>query len=225
MRQIRLIPVVAALAAAAACGSDASSAEDERTPDPEGSTVDLDVTVRADLGAGHSTGQEYPPEADGLVADYTVTNNADVPILVAERRGDIPARDIGRPLPDDEETTWIYTADDGVVQLTKEMFPVLDDRERGEAYTVPAQRVHPGESIDGRAFALLPLTAVVPASDEFEVPGSDELSPEATAWRFCVQVAPDPETRDEAVIFDYTPDRRLLCSDEAELPSGALGDG
>lgn len=185
--------------------------------------MNLDVALEAELSTGPPDLPGDPPEAEGLVAEYTVTNNTDTPILVAERRADVKVQDIGRPVPADEETAWVYATEDGVVQLTKELFHVVDDRERGEPYLVSARRVQPGESITGRAFALMPLQGIVPQSDIFDVPGSADLPADATTWRFCVQIAPDPENRDEAIIYDYMPDRQLLCSDDADLPPGALG--
>ena len=221
MRRAQFV-AAAALATVATCASGcfADGEPDDPPEETDVSAVDLDVTVAADLGVGHPSGPDYPPEAEGLIAGYTVTNNSDTPILVAERRADLRVRDVGRPVPADEETAWVYAADDGVIQLTKELFSVTADG--GEAWQVPAVRVQPGQSIDGNAFALLPLAAIVPSSDDFEVPGSTELPDDATAWRFCIQVAPDPGTVDEPTIFDYTPDGRLLCSAEADLPPDTL---
>ncbi|PSL02159.1 hypothetical protein CLV30_111114 [Haloactinopolyspora alba] len=230
MRRIRLAPVVAALAVAGACGPDASGDDQPAGPDepdaPDASetTVELDVTLDAELGTGSPSGTAYPPEAQGLVAEYTVTNNTEGPVLVAERRPDVATVDVGIPLPDTAESTWVYAGDDGTVRVTKEMFPVAGDGTNGQAYTVPARRLASGESMTARAFALTPLRRIVAHPDAFDVPGPSELPADATQWRFCVQVAPDPGTRDEPAIFDYTPDRQLLCSDAASLPSGALAD-
>lgn len=228
MHRVRLVPVVAALAVAGACGSGTSNDDQplgHDEPDASETTVDLDLTLDAELSDGRPGGTEYPPEATGLVAKYTVTNNSSGPILVAERRPDVATVDVGIPLPETKESTWVYAGDDGTIRITKELFPVAGDGEHGEPYAVPARRLSPGESMTARAFALTPLRRIVPHPDTFDVPGPAELPTDATSWQFCVQVAPDPGTRDEAAIFDYTPDRQLLCSDEAELPSGALGDG
>ncbi|MBB5790251.1 hypothetical protein [Jiangella mangrovi] len=226
MRLRRALVAVVAVSVLAGCdgGDPGNDGDGDDTPSPP---VELDVVLDARLGAGAPTGPEYPPGTSGLVADYTVTNNADVAVLVVERRpADItPSVDV--PLPDTAESSWVYADDSGSILVTKEVFSTTGG-DTGTAYRAPAVRLEPGQSLTGRAFALTPLRRIAPDAGTFEVPGPDTLPADATSWSFCVQVAPDPgETGGSGAptMADHTPGRRLVCSPAADLPPDAVGAG
>ncbi|WP_183091221.1 hypothetical protein [Streptomyces radicis] len=206
MRLGLAITAAVAVGTLVGCGGGDPGGDGARTP-----PVPLDVALDADLGVGAPTGPDHPPGTSGLVADYTVTNNADVPVLVVERRpADItPTVDV--PLPDTAESSWVYADDSGRVLVTKEMFAPVD-ADAGAAHRAPAVRLEPGESVTARAFALTPLRRIVPDPDVFVVPGPSAVPAEATSWSFCVQVAPDPGESGPPTMADHTPDRALVCS-------------
>ena len=213
-----LLAVVAVSALAGCSGGDAGG---DGTPSP---SVELDIVLDAQLGVGAPTGPAYPPGTSGLVADYTVTNNADVTVLVVERRPADITPDVDVPLPDTAEASWVYADDTGGVLVTKEVFATTGAG-TGTAYRAPAVRLEPGQSVTGRAFALTPLRRIAPDAETFVVPGTDTLPAEAASWSFCVQVAPDSGETGEPTMADHTPDRRLVCSTAADLPPDALGAG
>jgi hypothetical protein len=220
----RALPAVAAVIALMGCGG-GESGED---PDGDDTTapIELDVVLDAELAVGAPTGPDYAPDTSGLVAEYTVTNNAEVAVLVVERRPAQVTPTVDVPLPDTEESSWVYSDDAGTVLVTKEIFATSrssgTDSNTGTAYRAPAVRLEPGESVTGRAFALTPLRWIAPDTDVFDVPGPGTLPTQATAWSFCVQVAPDPGESGAPTMADHTPDRRLLCSTSTDLPAGAL---
>lgn len=219
MRLGRVLAAAVAVSTLVGCGDDDPGGDATPTPSAE-----LDIALDAQLGAGAPAGPDYPPGTAGLVADYTVTNNAAVAVLVVERRpADItPAVDV--PLPDTAESSWVYADDSGRVLVTKEVFATAGG-DTGTAYRAPAVRLEPGQSVTGRAFALTPLRRIAPDPGSFEVPGPSTLPDDATSWSFCVQVAPDPGEPGEPTMADHTPDRRLVCSTAADLPPDALGAG
>lgn len=220
MRLGRALTAAVAVTALAGCGGDDDPAGEQTTAP----AAELDVALDAQLGVGAPTGPEYPPGTSGLVADYTVTNNADVPVLVVQRRPADITPEVDVPLPDTDESSWVYADDAGQILVTKEVFATTGG-DTGTAYRAPAVRLEPGETVTGRAFALTPLRRIAPDSGAFEVPGPSTLPDDATSWSFCVQVAPDPGETGEPTMADHTPDRRLVCSTPADLPPDALGAG
>ncbi|WP_123788454.1 hypothetical protein [Phytoactinopolyspora halophila] len=132
-----------------------SRGESSEDPDGDSTTapIELDVVLDAELGVGAPTGPDYPPDTSGLVAEYTVTNNADVAVLVVERRPAQITPTVDVPLPDTEESSWVYSDDAGTVLVTKEIFATSrssgTDRNTGSAYRAPAVRLEPGESVTG----------------------------------------------------------------------------
>lgn len=168
---------------------------------------------------GHPGGQEWPPDTEALLADYTVTNDGTRPVLVVQRRPERMASQLDFPPDDSEESTWVMGTSDGEVRISKQMFQVTGSDD-GTAYLVPAALLGPGESVSGRAVAALPLRHLGPDPELFEVPEDQELPSDATTWQFCVQVAPegpgvDP---DRPEVRHYTEGLELLCSDRAQLP-------
>ncbi|AYY13037.1 hypothetical protein EF847_10330 [Actinobacteria bacterium YIM 96077] len=220
----RILTAAVAVSILVGCsGGDPGDDRGDGTPTPP---VALDVALDAELGVGAPTGPDYPPETSGLVAEYTVTNNADVAVLVVERRPADITPTIGIPLPDTAESSWVYSDDSGRILVTKEIFATAGaDTDSGTAYRAPAVRLEPGESVTGRAFALTPLRRIAPDTDVFVVPGASTLPANARSWSFCVQIAPDPGETGAPTMADHTPDRRLVCSTATDLPPDALAGG
>ncbi|WP_166350926.1 hypothetical protein [Phytoactinopolyspora limicola] len=141
---------VVAVMALVGCGG-GESGEDPGGNDTT-ALVELDVVLDAELGVGAPAGPEYPPDTSGVVAEYTVTNNADVAVLVVERRPPQLTPTVDVPLPDTEESSWVYSDDAGTMLVTKEIFAMSrsngTDSNTGTAYRAPAVRLEPGESVD-----------------------------------------------------------------------------
>lgn len=162
--------LVAALALAApACGGGGGgdAGPDERPDgDPPAADASLDVTVE--------------PVDAGVRISWTVTNDGDDQLLVFDNvRGDEAE---GEPL----QGAYVTGGEDRTVEVSRRLFPVPDDVEGVQDYTVTAGDLGPGASEARTDSVTLPFT-YGPAAPEG---GGDELPEDPARAVFCLGVAP-----------------------------------
>lgn len=204
-------------------GSDAT-ATTAAGPDPTGAhfseslVFDPGTTV-AESGVGYLFGLEW------LSANWTLTNEGDVPVLVASGvpmglpvQGPRPEEMVSPDEPD--RMTWVTSGPAGRLRVSQQVFPMLEGQPPAD-FAVPAQILEPGSGLGGHALAMLPARASYPSPEIFLVPEPHGLPEDATEWEFCLQLAPVPDDLDPAapVIRHDTPGAGLLCSPPAELPA------
>lgn len=146
----------------------------------------LRLTVRPSVGV-----QEFPseepgrPKQQGVVVEYTLRNDGGQPVRVHDL---IPAGLGSATLPQDvnPEHTWVFM-DRGRIRLSKQGFGTAPGVAFLAAPVVGAHVLDAGQTLDGRAYAALPLDLDVP-SPEFTAPRTP-LDPQAREAQFCVQVS------------------------------------
>lgn len=187
------------------------------------SAGDLTLTVRPGVGV-----QEFPseepgkPKQQGVVVEYTLRNAGNQPVRVHDL---IPAGLGSATLPQDvnPEHTWVFM-ERGRIRLSKQGFDVAP----GVAFIAPpvvgAHVLEAGQTLEGRAYAALPLDLDVPGP-EFSAPRTP-LDPQTREAEFCVQVSTGTEGRpwsaDPAVLEVPVGDpaeEGLICSEPWALPA------
>jgi hypothetical protein len=159
---------VAALAlavalAASACGGDDG---DETSGEAPAADASLDVAVE--------------PVDAGVRISWTVTNDGEGPLLVFDNlRGDEAADE---PL----QGAYVTGGDGGVVEVSRRLFPVPDDLEGVQDYTVTAGDLGARGRETRTDSVTVPFT-YAPAAPEG---GGDELPEDVDRAVFCLGVAP-----------------------------------
>lgn len=183
----------------------------------------LRLTVRPSVGV-----QEFPseepgtPKQQGVVVEYTLQNDSGQPVRVHDL---IPAGLGSATLPQDvnPEHTWVFM-DRGRIRLSKQGFGTAPGVAFLAAPVLGAHVLDAGQTLDGRAYAALPLDLDVP-SPEFTAPRTP-LDPQAREAQFCVQVstgtqgrpwAADPDVLEVPVGEPAEGD--LICSEPWALPA------
>lgn len=157
---------LAVVLAASACGGDGDDGPGGDAPAAEAS---LDVTVE--------------PVDAGVRISWTVTNDGDEPLLVVDNlRGDEAADE---PLQGAYVTGGDGGREDGMVEVSRRLFPVPDDVEGVQDYTVTAGDLGPRGRETRTDSVTVPFT-YAPAAPEG---GGDELPEDADRAVFCLGVA------------------------------------
>jgi hypothetical protein len=171
----------------------------------------LHLTVRPSVGV-----QEFPseepgkPKQQGVVVEYTLRNDGTRPVRVHDL---IPAGLGSATLPQDvnPEHAWVFM-DGGRIRLSKQGFDTALGVTFLAAPVVGAHVLEAGKTLDGRAYAALPLDLDVP-SPEFTAPRTP-LDPQARVAQFCLQVSTGTEGR------PWSADPKVL-----EVPTGEPAEG
>ena len=194
------------------------------TSTPEDDTVQtsapLQVQITAQTVAG-PLGGPYPANIEGLVVQYTVTNEGDEPVLVAQERGHDQNADSVAPATD--ESAWVGAGSaPGVARVSKQVFDAPGGIELAAPWRAPALLVDPGSSVDGTMLVPLPLRPDLPRSSASILVDDEPLAGDESSVEVCVQVAPDPRAAHPETFTDEithaTPGRQLVCTAPEPLP-------
>lgn len=218
-----VLSFAALLISLTACGSAGTSPATPSQEDPVTTTPAEEgqvsgVSLEVDLGLGPWHDPDPVPDTQGLAAEYTITNAGDQAIIVAtEIPADTPAN--GRA-PDGAEGAWVYTTGSDL-RLSKEIFPLAEDASQAEGprFLVRGTRLEPGESLQGRLFAELPVREVGPNPAIFANPDAHPWRTDVTTWRACIQVRL-ASAQDSRSDIDSGDQAVLLCSESSDLPAG-----
>jgi hypothetical protein len=207
----RVVVVLLSLLALGGCGSD-----DDAGSEPEADEGD---PVTADAGLD----VEVEPIDAGFRITWTLANDGDSPLLVFDDfRGDEAP---GEPV----QGAFVTGGDDdgrgdGVVEVSRRLFPVPDDLEGAQQYGVNASELAPGATATATENVTVPFSYVPAASEG----GGADLPDDPSELVFCVGVG-DPDQVDASPLSGapghwFVPHteanaahQTLLCSDPHEL--------
>lgn len=195
--------------------SSTPAGHDEQESASTADTTSLSIEATATLGGPTAPGLD--PTSQGLSVTYEVRNDGTEPVLVARERGH--SQDTSSFGPDNAESVWVRE-DGDVLRLSKELVPLPEGTMEESETTLPAELLQPGDTLEGTAFALLPVSVDFPDAPQ----RGERIEPLPSTWQLCLTTAPvDTEVGRTDVIGRHTPALTTICSDPAAVPEDLPG--
>ncbi|GAA2011649.1 hypothetical protein [Brevibacterium samyangense] len=209
-----MICLIGSALALSACGTGSPSGE--QSPDE-----DSDIAGYSPVAAeAHGAYADFTIDAtaDGVVIDYTVTNDGPDTVIVVDRLPPVPT--LEQITADSVDPNHVIVGVvDGRARISKQVFGAASSGGSAGTPKVGGTRVSAGETHSGRVELAPEITITAPGygGAGYTAEGIDD----ATELEFCLGVVPNyGDSTDPLVAVPIGHvDQQLLCSDPVPIPS------